>query len=614
MSKHIHNIIGFLFLILVACARIGTPTGGPKDVTPPKVLECKPANYSTHFSKNRITIEFNEFIKSGSFKQELIISPPLQEDPEIFLKNKTMVIDLEAGLMENTTYTFDFGEAIKDFTEGNILKGFQYVFSTGSYLDSLSLKGRVVNAFDHEPLEEKCLVMLYNLLYDSVPYDTIPKYIGRVDDRGYFSINNIPADTFILFALQDVNNNYLYDQPNEMIAFSDSLIILTPDDYEKRNDSLQDSIYLARLKENIKIDSLLEEGTLDSMAVDSMLSAERKKESSDITLYMFLEDKKPQYLKDYTRDEYNLLSVIFNRTLKDSLEISLISDTVEGDWYLKQMHGNSDTIDLWITDTSLANKESIEVAFTYQKKDSTNQYTAFTDTLKYTYKPPSRKKGKADTTVRKLKLQAGARGKLDLNKPLAIATDQPVLDVDTSLMQLYYKEDTLLLPTPFGLSRGQVKGLDTFPDYNRFEINKTWESATDYNLILYPGAFTDVYNATHDTAEITFRTYALEDYSNLLLELSNVNCNMIIQLFKEKNKLIREKYIDKDGEVHFNYLHAGEGYSLKIIYDRNNNRRWDTGDYAEKRQPEKVIFYKTSIDLRENWDLELIWDIGKIQE
>ncbi len=610
MSKNIHNIIGFLFLILVACARIGTPTGGPKDVTPPKVVECKPANYSTLFSENRITIEFNEFIKSGSFKQELIISPPLKKKPEIFLKGKTMVIDLEEELMQNTTYTFDFGEAIQDFTEGNILKDFQFVFSTGSYLDSLSLKGRVINAFDHEPLEEKSLVMLYNLLYDSVPYDTIPKYIGRVDDRGYFSVNNIPADTFLLFALQDVNNNYLYDQPNEMIAFPDSLIILTPDDYVKRNDPLQDSINLARLKEKIKIDSLLEEGVLDTMAVDSMLSAERKKESSDITLFMFLEDNKPQYLKDYTRDKYNLLSVIFNRPLKDSLEISLISDTVEGDWYLKQMHGNKDTIDLWITDTTLANNEEVEVAFTYQKKDSTNQYTAFTDTLKFSYKPvKSRKKEKADTTVRKLKLQAGVGGKLNLNKPLAISTDQPVLEVDTTLIQLNYKEDTIVLPTPFDMSRGLVKGLDTFPDYNRFEINKTWESATDYILMLFPGAFTDVYDATHDTTEISFRTYAMEDYSNLELKLSNVNCNLIIQLFNEKEKLAREEYIDEDGDVHFNYLHPGEGYSLKVIYDRNNNKRWDTGDYDEKRQPEKVVFYKTSIDIRENWDVELIWEL-----
>ncbi len=611
MSKNIHIIIGLLlFLLTIRCARVGSITGGPKDIMPPEVLECEPLNYSTNFTEDRIMITFDEFIKPASFSQELLASPPLLESPEIFIKNKTLVIDLESELMKNTTYTFDFGDAIKDNNEGNVLDDFQYVFSTGSYLDSLSLQGKAINAFDHEPLEEEALVMLYEQLYDSVPYDTIPKFLGRIDKRGYFSINNIPPDTFLIFALQDVNNNYLYDQLNEQIGFSDSLIHLTPDYYEEKNDSLQDSIDLANLKNKYNLDSLFEAGTLDSTDIDSLLYTEQEKEKSDIQLFMFTEDKEKQYLKDYTRKKDNFFTIVFNRPLKDSLTIKLLSDTVDGKWYLKQKNGLRDTIDFWITDSSLINEEDIETAVTYQKKDSMGAYAHFTDTLEFSF---SRKKSKTDeqtdTIARQVKIKHSIKGKQDLNKPLIIITDQPTFNIDTSKIVFSYQEDTLWFPLPFKLSRVMIKGTDTVPDYNKYKLNHDWAPEIKYMLTLYPGAITDVYGATNDTAEINFYTHALEDYGSLYLELSNVNTNLIIQLFNEKEKLIREQYINSSGKIAFKYLLPGSGFELKIIYDKNNNRRWDTGDYSQKRQPEKVIFYKGSLEIRENWDLELIWEI-----
>jgi hypothetical protein len=176
---------------------------------------------------------------------------------------------------------------------------------------------------------------------------------------------------------------------------------------------------------------------------------------------------------------------------------------------------------------------------------------------------------------------------------------------------MHYKEDTLWFPCSFEIHWAEHRGLDTFPDYNRFMINREWEPATEHTLLLVPGAFTDIYGITHDTAEVSFKTYELEHYGNMMLELSNVNTSLIIQLFNKEDKKVREKYVDGDGTVHFNYIHPGKNYTLKIIFDRNQNRRWDTGDYAKKRQPEKVIFNNRSIEIREGWDIELVWELGQ---
>jgi len=214
----------FIFLFLLAsCALQVPPSGGNKDTTPPKALKFTPENYSVNFPKTDIRITFNEFIQLKDIAAQLIVSPPLKYTPETKVRSKSLIIHLDDTLLDNTTYTLNFGNAIVDNTEGNAVENFQYVFSTGKDIDSLNVAGKVENAFDTKT-SKGIDVMLYKTMTDSAPMKQLPNYLGKTDAEGKFVINNVSAGDYKIFALSDTNSNYFFDNSDEAIAFSDSSV------------------------------------------------------------------------------------------------------------------------------------------------------------------------------------------------------------------------------------------------------------------------------------------------------------------------------------------------------------------------------------------------------
>ncbi len=179
------------------------------------------------FKGKEISFRFDEFIQFKDLNKELLVSPPLKVKPDVKLKDKSVKIRLKNELAPNTTYTINFGNSISDLNEGNPLPDFEFVFSTGDQIDSLSVAGRAVNAFDHKPLkDQEIMVMLYDNLADSAPLRQIPRYIGRANSDGLFTINNIHPDTCRLIAVNDANGNLKYDPGAESIAFLDSFLVI----------------------------------------------------------------------------------------------------------------------------------------------------------------------------------------------------------------------------------------------------------------------------------------------------------------------------------------------------------------------------------------------------
>lgn len=223
------GIILLISLFFFSCANTsGTLTGGPKDEMPPELDTAKSTtNYSTNFDQNKIELVFDEFITARSLLTKTLISPPLVFIPKLVAQGKKLTIEIsnEEVLKDNATYIFNFGDAIADFREGNKIENFRFVFSTGPVIDSLTLDGRVFNAFDQKPVPE-VYVMLYTDTRDSVVYQDKPFYFAITDKDGNFAFQNLRADTFKVFALKDANLNYIYDQPNELIGYLDSLIFL----------------------------------------------------------------------------------------------------------------------------------------------------------------------------------------------------------------------------------------------------------------------------------------------------------------------------------------------------------------------------------------------------
>jgi len=220
----------FALLLLSGCAQVVAPSGGPKDKVPPKPLSFLPENKSLHFASKKILIKFNKYIQLKDLTGQLVVSPPLKYFPVALIKSgKILQMQLKDTLHENTTYTFNFGNAIADINEGNILYNFQYVFSTGDYLDSLKLTGKVINSFSQDPQKE-ALVMLYADQSDSAPYKVLPSYCGRTDAGGNYKIENIKNGTYRLFCLSKSDNGYLYHAYSQSIGFNSKPIDLESND------------------------------------------------------------------------------------------------------------------------------------------------------------------------------------------------------------------------------------------------------------------------------------------------------------------------------------------------------------------------------------------------
>ena len=215
----------FLFIMLVVlswfthrCAQVQPPTGGPKDQDPPEVARAVPSNGSVNFQGDAFVLNFNEYVRTRQMQQELIVSPPLDEDPEITLKGKELLVEWDEELKADQTYSFRFGSSIQDITEGNSADNLVYAFSTGDRLDSLHFQGKVVDARTREPVEG-ALAMLYRQKADSVPRTRKPYYFSETDEKGRFDIPYLANGRYKFFALKDQNRNYRFDLPNEGIAF-----------------------------------------------------------------------------------------------------------------------------------------------------------------------------------------------------------------------------------------------------------------------------------------------------------------------------------------------------------------------------------------------------------
>lgn len=217
-------------LLLCSCAQVKEITGGEKDVAAPVLVSAIPPNGSVHFRSAVIRLEFNERIQLDRVRDRLLISPPMDAPPVVGVAGaRSVEIRLEAPLKENTTYSFNLGECVKDLAEGNTAPGLTYVFSTGDALDSLQVTGTVMNAFTGVP--EKDMLVLLHEAKDTADFRTgRPGYMTRCDGLGMFSIGNLPAGSYLMRALHDKNSNFRYDLPNEEIAFLDTALVLSSKD------------------------------------------------------------------------------------------------------------------------------------------------------------------------------------------------------------------------------------------------------------------------------------------------------------------------------------------------------------------------------------------------
>lgn len=225
MTRNLFVFISGVCAILISlvagsCAQIGMPDGGPKDTLAPKLIRASPENGSRNVTGNKITLEFDEYIDVQNLQQNLIISPLQNRNPSIIANPRSITLKFRDTLLPNTTYTINFGDAIKDNNEGNVYRDLSYVFSTGNTLDSLTLSGKVIMA-ETGGTDTTLLVMLYRNAADTSVLKKKPNYIAKVNGDGSFLFSNLPAASFKIYALKDGDGGKTYNSKSEIFAFAD---------------------------------------------------------------------------------------------------------------------------------------------------------------------------------------------------------------------------------------------------------------------------------------------------------------------------------------------------------------------------------------------------------
>jgi len=551
----------FVFLLFPQCAKVVSPTGGPKDTIPPVLVYSIPKLNATGFSGQKIVLEFDEFIQLKELQQKLLVSPPLKSKPQPKQKGKKLEFELTDTLKPNTTYTFYFSDAVRDNNEGNPIKNFIFSFSTGQTIDTLSLSGRVKNAFTDEAVEN-ALVMLYDTFTDTLPYTTLPNHIAKTDKEGKFTLVNLKPINYKLVVVDDKNSNYLYNQGTENIGFTSAEV--NPSDEKQKN----------------------------------------------IIIKMFREELPNQIITGYDRPERSVLTLGFSRKPVGGFSLKPFDRLNLTNWYVVEPDNNGDTLKLWIINDEIANRDTLMAILEYQKTDSLYRLNPQTDTLRFLYYKEdvqqTRRKGKKDE---KAEVKKGLTVSTSLssdrevipNVPFEFTLPVPIKKVDKSKISIFNVNDSITE------ERINLKPDSLNPRIYRF--TKDWKSNVNYKMTVLPGAFEDYFGQTNDTLKLEMIGADPEKYGIMRINLTGVNKSAVVELLSEKGVPVDTKTIKGNGTVEFSFVKPGK-YKLRFIDDSNGNGKWDSGNYLKRIQPERVIYFtdektKGVINIRANWDSEL---------
>lgn len=527
----------YIFLILtifmVGCAKRGSITGGLKDTIPPVLSFSTPENYTTNFDAKEIRITFDEYIKIKDLNKQLIVSPPMKYPPVVTPTNASKYINIRIKdtLQPNTTYSFNFGSSIQDNNEGNPYQQFKYVFSTGTYIDSLTLKGYIKDAYARE-VDNFVSVMLYEVnekFNDSVVYKENPRYItNTLDSLKTFQLENLKEGTYLLVALKDANNNNRFNPKSEKIAFHKEFVKIP-----------NDTIYEMELFKEV----LPFKATKPYQASGNRIVVPIEGDAKNMAVALkngttILETKVTKF------PEKDSLQVWFKPIKADSLNIQLRKDKFEKDF---------------------------NVRFKDQKSDTLSISTAISNTI-------------------------------HPREIFSLKSSTPLVKIDDSRIKLFNKDSVAV---PFKTS---------YDEFNQeVKLDFAREPLEKYTIQALPGALTDFFEQKNDTLNYKLSTQNSSEYGNMRLTLNNVKSfPVIIELANEKGETLANGYSTGEKILDFVGLLPNK-FFLRIIYDENKNKIWDTGNYLEKRQSEQVLYYPTQIDVRANWDVDETVDLKALE-
>ena len=572
-------------LLFHACAnKAQGPTGGPKDITPPSVLKSFPANGTLNFKKKLIEIDFDKIVSIEKPNENVIVSPPQQKPPDVKSLGRRVTVTFNEKLQDNTTYSIDFGNAIADVNEKNVIKNYLFSFSTGNTIDTLKISGTVINAEDLNPMAG-IIVGIYSDTSDSI-FSLKPfMRIGRTDENGRFSINNIKKGKYKVYALGDANQDYTF-QPGEGLAFQDSLV-----DPYTRIEEMKDTVWK------------------DSTEVDSIRTYMGTRFLPDnLSLRYFKENKKRQYFVKYERKEPFVFSLFFNAAQAKLPELKPLNFNWDGKFLLQKSAG-LDSLTYWLTDSLVWKNDTLKMTMSYLKTDSLYRLKPVTDTINVSMRK-ARVNARARQTkklavqkIQPLKIMNNMASVFEIYNPVILNFETPLEQLDVSKVKLFQKVDTTFKQIPF-------KWRQVDSTKMAYSITHKWIAETTYKLEIDSAAFTSIYHRTSNEQETEFKIRSLDEYSSVKLLLATFNPKAVLQVLDAKDVVLDSKPAAIKGTI-FEYLKPGD-YYVRMFIDENGNGKWDSGDYSKKRQPEVVYYYPKKMTLMANWEFEEKWDYKEV--
>lgn len=558
-------------VMLCRCANVVTPSGGPKDTNPPVVLNASPENNSTDFTGKTIHLTFDEFVTLNNPSNNVLISPPLSKKPTYRTSGKTLIIRFEEPLQPSTTYSINFGDAIKDLHEGNVFKGYIFNFSTGESIDSLSLKGKITSASTLTAMEG-FVVGLYSddndsLTIDSLPYRVKPNYITTTDKNGDFEFSGLADKDYLIFALKDNNSNLIYDLPNEEIAFYQDIV---------------KPYYIENQIVKVAVNDTIEN---DSITVADTVFEVKKPDYPSYELFSFVQEDSIQKIFKKELVEDGLLRFVF-RYPATNVDIRAIEELPDTFNIIPVYSTRKDTV-LWYFTPC---KDSLWI--------SINDGVNISDTTHYSLKPrksvTKRRRVQEEEKVKRLVIKNNLKSnKLKPEQPLIFTFNEPIVKINQPDSMHFEKLDE------YGLKYQIINGL---------------QPENKYQITIPDSVFFGIRGVTNDTIKLNFNVQEESAFGNIYItvEVPENVPQVIVELTTDNGKTIDKQIIKNTQELSFEYLDPGK-YKLKAILDLDANGVWSPGNFGKKLQPEKIVFYGKTLEVRANWDIDLDepWKIEK---
>ena len=560
-------VLFFASAFFSRCASMMIPTGGPRDTLPPVIVNMTPDNFSTDrplVGHGKIYIEFDEFVQLKDQQKEFFTSPQMKKKPTVTLRGRGIVIQLRDTLLPNTTYALNFGSALRDNNEGNPLHSMRYVFSTGPEIDSMILSGYTADAYKADSVS-KTFIWFFPAdsvediaEYDSTIFKYKPAVIARAENNGIFIAQNLKPVPYRVYAVQDKNDNQLYEPGSDQVGFLDGT-------YNPA--ALPDfAMWYDSLRHYVSAEPQLYLRMFTDRAFRRQVLAQSERPLQHKAL-LYFSAPHPQI---------------------DSIRFDSIP---EGGFIVDPQTVGRDTLALWFTVPSAQLPDTLRGSVTYFKHDSVNVLRRVTEPLKLSWrfietKEQQREREKLERERRRAE-EAGEEwteprkpspfafklplnGEINPENHLTVDFDYPLARLDSAAMLLtLLKADNSVEDVPVRFVRDTAL-------LRRWYVRAPWKPEGQYTLTIPAGAITDVAGFTNDSIVGKYTVLDPEKFATVKIDVrGREGMQYIVQLLDGSGSLKQERRGVVSGPVRFNYVSPGE-IKFRVIEDLNGNGKWDS--------------------------------------